>query len=312
MKLPAKVLYKSKAIPMRTQLKTILSVAFVALFLYGCAEVELASHVAKKHVPIAQNSGAKGYFKVGNSYKVRGQRYYPKETYSFTQTGIASWYGPNFHGKKTANGETFDMYDLTAAHKTLQMPSIVRVTNLENGKSIIARVNDRGPFSKSRVIDMSKRSAQALGFEHQGTAKVKIQVLSEESRQVAQLAKNGQSTRGFEIALNEGRSPVAISPMRPQVPSARPMINKPLTTQLASAAPNNIYVQAGAFSNQNSAQEMANALRSFGEAHVQPRVVNGRSLYRVRFGPMQDPQSANVLLSQLDGAGRSGAIVVID
>jgi rare lipoprotein A len=297
---------------MRNRIKTLASIAFVALFLSGCAEVELASHVAKKHVPIAQNSGAKGYFKVGSPYRIRGLQYRPQETYNFTQTGTASWYGPNFHGKKTANGETFDMYDLTAAHNTLQMPSIVRVTNLENGKSVIVRVNDRGPFAKNRVIDMSKRAAQALGFDHQGTAKVKIQVLPEESRQVAQMAKNGQSTRGFEIALNEGRSPVEISPMRPNTPTAKPIINRPLATQLASATPNNIYVQAGAFSNQNSAQEMVNALRGFGEAHVQPRLVNGRSLYRVRFGPMQDPESANILLSQLGNAGRSDAIVVID
>ncbi|MEM7651444.1 MAG: RlpA-like double-psi beta-barrel domain-containing protein, partial [Pseudomonadota bacterium] len=108
----------------------VLSIGLLA----GCAELELASHVVKQS-PIPASSKTKGTFKVGNPYKIAGQTYYPRETYSFEQTGIASWYGPNFHGKKTANGEIFDMYELTAAHKTLQMPSLVRVTNLENGKS---------------------------------------------------------------------------------------------------------------------------------------------------------------------------------
>jgi rare lipoprotein A len=109
----------------------------LTLALGACAEVELASHVAK-------STPSQGSFKVGNPYKVEGQWYNPTETYEMTQTGIASWYGPGFHGKKTANGEIYNMNELTAAHKTLQLPSLVRVTNLDNGKSVIVRVNDRG------------------------------------------------------------------------------------------------------------------------------------------------------------------------
>ena len=177
--------------------------AISALMLNACAEAELAAHVAKKTMPIPESSKTTGTFKVGSPYTIKGQRYTPRETYSFEQTGIASWYGPNFHGKKTANGETFDMFELTAAHKTLQMPSLVRVTNLGNGKSIVVRINDRGPFSKGRIIDLSKRSAELLGFKNQGTAKVKLQLLSNESRQVADAAKQGLSTRGTELAMNE-------------------------------------------------------------------------------------------------------------
>jgi rare lipoprotein A len=146
-----------------------------------------------------------GTFKVGNTYKVGGKTYTPEESYNFTQSGIASWYGPTFHGKKTANGEKYDQNALTAAHKTLQMPSIVRVTNLENGRSIIVRINDRGPFSKGRVIDMSSRSADLLKFKGTGTAKVKLQVLGAESKAVAEAAKRGVDVTGAEIALNEGR-----------------------------------------------------------------------------------------------------------
>ncbi|MCB1556744.1 MAG: septal ring lytic transglycosylase RlpA family protein, partial [Alphaproteobacteria bacterium] len=114
----------------------------VAGILSGCTEVTLASHVAKRMNPPPPSSGT---FKVGNPYKIEGKTYVPQENYSLVETGIASWYGPQFHGKQTANGEVFDMEELTAAHRTLQMPSLVRVTNLENGRSLIVRVNDRGP-----------------------------------------------------------------------------------------------------------------------------------------------------------------------
>ena len=179
-----------------------LQIIAVLFLLPACAETELVAHVAKQ-TPIADSQKPPGYFKVGNSYRIKGQRYTPRATYSFTQTGIASWYGPIFHGKKTSNGEIFDKYELTAAHNTLHMPSIIRVTNLENGRSIIVRVNDRGPFSKGRILDLSERAAEILDFKHKGTAKVKIQVLPEESRIVANVAKNGGATRGYEVAYNQ-------------------------------------------------------------------------------------------------------------
>ncbi len=302
---------------MRTYIGKTISAAICIILLAGCAEVELASHVAKKIPAPNQNSASKGYFKVGNPYRIKGALYRPAETYSFTQTGVASWYGPNFHGKQTANGETFDMYALTAAHKTLQMPSIVRVTNLANGKSIIVRVNDRGPFSKSRIIDLSKRSAQLLGFEKEGTTRVKMQVLTEESHKVAQMAKSGKSTRGVEIAMNQ-RKPVTISPKRPpaMLASVEPAKPLPVATSASasapSALPSGIYVQTGSFGNAQSAQKMVESLRSFGKAHIQPKLVNGRALYRVRFGPMRSTRTADILLARLDDAGRQDAIVVID
>ena len=101
------------------------------------------------------------------------------------QKGAASWYGPGFHGKRTANGEVYDENGLTAAHKTLPMPAMVRVTNLENGRSIQVRINDRGPFEAGRVIDMTRRGAQLLGFIQQGTARVRVDIMPEESQQLA-------------------------------------------------------------------------------------------------------------------------------
>jgi rare lipoprotein A len=126
-----------------------------------------------------------GTYKVGNPYQVEGKWYYPKVDLAYEESGIASWYGPNFHGKKTANGEIFDMTLIGAAHKTLPMPSVVRVTNLENGRSLIVRINDRGPFVRGRIIDLSRRAAELLGFSNKGTAMVHVRLLPEESRRAA-------------------------------------------------------------------------------------------------------------------------------
>lgn len=178
---------------------TVLAFSISMLFLSGCSQVQLASHAIKKAGPSSKSVGT---FKVGSPYKIKGRYYYPQESYDLVETGIASWYGPNFHGKSTANGEIFDMYELTAAHRTLQMPALVRVTNLENGRSLVVRINDRGPFARGRIIDLSKRSAELLGFRTKGTAKVRVEVLKNESMQIAQAAKRGVDTNGFEVALN--------------------------------------------------------------------------------------------------------------
>jgi peptidoglycan lytic transglycosylase len=116
-----------------------------------------------------------GRYQVGEPYKVRGKTYRPKEDPNYSAVGLASWYGSAFHGRKTANGEIYDMGDLTAAHPTLPLPSYVRVTNLANDRSVIVRVNDRGPFAKGRVVDVSATVADMLGFKRAGTAKVKVQ-----------------------------------------------------------------------------------------------------------------------------------------
>ena len=127
------------------------------------------------------------------SYKVAGKRYQPtKKIESFSQTGKASWYGPGFHGKKTSSVERFDMNTLYAAHRTLPIPSYARVTNLSNGKSIVVRINDRGPFHGNRVMDLSKAAAKELGFIHTGTANVKVeQILPNGKGQKQQNRRDG-------------------------------------------------------------------------------------------------------------------------
>jgi rare lipoprotein A (peptidoglycan hydrolase) len=121
------------------------------------------------------------HLKIGNSYAVAGQYYTPEIQPAYREVGLASWYGPRFHKKLTANGEIFNRNDFTAAHKTLPLPSIVKVTNLNNGRTIRVRVNDRGPFIRGRIIDMSDRAAAALGFKSTGTAKVLVELDREAS-----------------------------------------------------------------------------------------------------------------------------------
>ncbi len=130
-----------------------------------------------------------GGVKVGKPYVINGKTYYPSYDSSYDKTGDASWYGPGFHGNSTANGERFDQNDLTAAHPTLPMPSLIRVTNLENNKSAIIRVNDRGPFKRNRIIDLSKKSAETLGIKSIG--RVRVQFLKEETEQYIASVKNG-------------------------------------------------------------------------------------------------------------------------
>ena len=129
----------------------------VALMLSACAETQFIVHTAKRVAkPDAKPAAAVGTYKVGKPYQIKGTWYYPKEDFEYEETGIASWYGRKFHGRKTANGERFDMNYLSAAHRTLPMPSIVRVTNLENGRKVVVRINDRGPYVDGRIIDLSK------------------------------------------------------------------------------------------------------------------------------------------------------------
>lgn len=290
---------------------------YLLLILPGCSEVELASHVAKQ-VPIGDNQRAQqGKFKVGNPYEVAGRVYHPQERYTFTETGIASWYGPKFHGKKTANGETYNKYDLTAAHRTLQMPSLARVTNLENGRSIVVRINDRGPFKKDRVIDVSERASELLGFKNKGTARVKIEVLEIESRQVASIAKQGHDTRGIEVrhqnAYNKKTPPSAAPSQQPTSQTyASAGSYQPISAHTSFPRGNNFYVQAGAFGNRNNALAMAEKLRAFGNTKISETSINGNYLYRVRLGPYLDAPQANEASARLASANIQSPMIVVE
>jgi len=133
--------------------------------------------------------GRPGKCKVGEPYQIDGITYFPQLEWHYNKTGTASWYGPGFHGRVTANGDIYDEMGMTAAHPTLQLPSVVQVTNLDNGRSVLVRVNDRGPFILGRMIDLSKRAARRLGFAKKGTARVRVKVMEEPSRMLWKACK---------------------------------------------------------------------------------------------------------------------------
>ncbi len=148
-------------------------------------------------------AAAPGPKKIGKPYKINGVTYYPMESADgYSEVGIASWYGPGFHGKLTANGETYNQKAMTAAHKTLPLPTLVKVENLENGKSVVVRVNDRGPYSKGRIIDLTEVAARRLGMIDKGTAKVRVSVLSEDP--------DCYVTAGHEVNIDKGNFAVQI------------------------------------------------------------------------------------------------------
>lgn len=319
-------------------MKKILALLAVTVLLNGCSEIEFGSHLYKNATyEDTQPYGAsrplqEGNFKVGKPYTVNGTVYRPSETYNYVETGISSWYGPGFHGKKTASGETYHQGELTAAHRTLQMPSLVRVTNLDNGRSVIVRVNDRGPFAKGRIIDVSQRAAELLGMIGTGTAKVKVEMLAEESRQIAEAARRGADLKGTEIAMNQnGRLPASMTDSSGQQVAPQEAVLAQsaqqdhiqghytngrfypdgVVTQVA-VVPTGIYVQAGAFGVADNAQRLSQKLGSIAPAKVEAVNYNGRVLYKVKLGPLPNVREADSVLNRVLVSGHSDAIIVVN
>lgn len=396
-----------------------------------------------------------GNLKIGNPYNIDGQTYKPHYDPNYDETGVASWYGPGFHGRSTANGERFDQHAMTAAHRTLPLPSMVKVTNLENGKSTIVKVNDRGPFKKDRIIDLSKAAATKIEMMGKGTAEVRVEYLEAESKKlIADLIQAGKLTAKAEtlhmmamndIAASAAKAPaaatvaavaavpeekpskmagffgklnpfsdaeasepkdtpntapaqleevesvenidasqgtafaapnraeanymptkpvasrdltaptealinppaemeslpepqvtaepqmVAASPLpsssepemqareaeaqvallNPQAGSSEPVqtVNEPVQVAAMGAG---YYIQAGSFAQAQNAHILAEKLASVGEATVKPVEVNGRTLYRVRLGPIADNSSAHQALNSVQDLGVRDARVIQD
>lgn len=205
------------------------------------------------------------------SYEVFGKRYYVMDSSKgFVQKGIASWYGTKFHGRRTSSGETYDMYAMTAAHKNLPLPTYVQVTNLKNGKQIIVKVNDRGPFHENRIIDLSYTAALKLDIVKQGTGLVEIKTVGP-----------GQSV------------------------AKSPKIGAPVTSVSANNDSNGFYIQVGSFSDPVNANKLKHKLNAFGKdlVNVTQVVVSGNTLYRVRIGPLTDIDQADLIVSNLSNYG---------
>ena len=315
---------------------------FVILsFLFGCAETQLIVHTAKK---LNENIDKKqpqqrGYYKIGNPYQIKGIWYYPNVNYEYDETGVASWYGPGFNGKLTANGEIYDQNALTAAHKTLPMPSIVQVTNLENGRSLKVTVNDRGPYAFGRIIDMSRRGAQLLGFHRNGTAKVRVKILSEESRILAESMKSSATLAriGTPISKNIDVSKDKVSaqnlgpPNGGEVAAPRPLNktqqkfqrievrnkkkikeNRDALVKSVPIKATNVYVQAGAFTRFDFANRTAAKLSELGSIKISSFKRKGIEFFRVRAGPISSINNADKILERIIRAGFLNARIVID
>ncbi len=307
--------------------------AMLCLAAGGCAETQLATHAIKKTNrelygpgvkdvplqpasapatgPVGRADGRSSLYKVGEPYQIDGTWYYPKEDYGYSETGIASWYGDDFHGKRTANGEIYDQHTVSAAHRTLPLPSLVRVTNLENGRSMVVRVNDRGPFARGRIIDMSRRGAEALGFYGPGTAKVRVEVLAEESRMMKDAALRGQHINPVRLA--SAAPPLA--PAQPQIiaVSATPGL-PPIEprVKLVPVGQTNIYVQAGAFAKYDNAVRVRDALTPVAATAILPVTRPEARLYRVRVGPLASVSDADDALERVVKRGYPDARIVVE
>jgi len=257
-----------------------------ALILVGCGKShpdrdtrEVRNAPASHSSDSRQPSGKGGIRKTGKPYQVGGHWYYPLESAEgYNKTGTASWYGSKFHGRKTANGERYDMHAMSAAHTTLPMPTMVRVTNLDNGRSVVVRVNDRGPFVKNRIIDLSYAAARELGYDQAGTARVRVEAL-------------GHS------ASYDRRKP-------PQENSIKPA---------ASTAGGGMYIQLGAFSTHSNALRLKNTLvNEYPSINIYSRNGGYSEIYRVRIGPFDNVRSIESNVLSLQRQGYANAIVVIE
>jgi rare lipoprotein A len=246
------------------------------------------------------NITAGGRYKIGAPYQQGGVWYVPAEQPTYDEVGLASWYGDAFNGKKTANGEVFDMNAVSAAHATLPMPCIVEVTNLDNGRTMQVRLNDRGPYHPGRIIDLSHAGAEQLGYAVKGTTRVRV-------RYVGPAPLDGFAapvTIAAGPLVSDFTKPAKSAPTYQIVPPAQSAKASPASTGQGSYV-----VQAGAFSSRNAADRVAARLASAGSATVKPMDRNGATLYRVLVGPWDDSDSAISARSRVVALGFNDARV---
>lgn len=263
----------------------------LGLLLTACSGGMMASRFSEGHRPLVPHPT----YKIGAPYTIKGITYYPHVDYAYDQTGIASWYGEAFDGQYTANGEVFDLNEITAAHNTLPLPSIVEVINLQTNRALRVRVNDRGPFVNGRIIDVSRRVAQLLGFERSGTAMVRVRVLKDESLQAQAAAAQGLISNGSAFAAGE--------PVLLPAATAQPL-TAPATVAVAAAVP---------------PPQQANAPAPVYQAMQQPpamtplhRFLVQSPLYRLEIGPVDSQEEANRALTQMIQRGYRDAHIVMN
>jgi rare lipoprotein A len=239
-------------------------------------------------------------------YDVFGKRYYVlSSSVGYWERGVASWYGPGFHKVRTSTGEPYDMYAMTAAHKTLPLPAYVRVTNLLNGRSVVVRVNDRGPFVGNRIIDLSYTAAAKLDMLRNGTAMVDVRTV-DPSASTPVISASAVPPAGAAV-------PATAVPADSRPTSEVPGTAAPTAPSTATISPA-LFVQAGAFSDPANAERLAEKLRggSFGKIFVRDDRIAGRRMYRVRIGPVPNVAAFDRVVAALERAGISDAHLALD
>ncbi len=225
-----------------------------------------------------------------SSYVVRGKRYTTlASSKGYKQRGIASWYGTKFHGHRTSSGESYDMYRMSAAHKTLPLPTYARVSNLRNGRSVIVKINDRGPFHENRIIDLSYAAATRLGILGNGTGLVEVEAID---------------PRVYAVG----------KPVR-KVSASKPRPSRPATTTTQQARQPSLYLQLGAFSERSNAERLRARLSGTelpGELRITKKDSGPKPVFRVRIGPLTNVETADRLTRLLTDKGISSPHVVID
>jgi rare lipoprotein A len=231
-------------------------------------------------------------------YDQFGKRYVVLSTSAnYVERGVASWYGPGFHAERTSTHEPYDMYGMTAAHKTLPLPCYVRVTNLQNGRSVVVRVNDRGPFVDNRIIDLSYTAAAKLDMLRNGTAMVEVRSLDPREWQET-------TTPALTVVAANALTPVTAPAQAPTLAPAAPV----------AVVSQTLYVQAGAFADPANAERLLAKLResSFSNAFIRETNLAGRTLYRVRIGPVPDVAEFDRVVAALESAGVHDAHLAFD
>ena len=313
------------------------------VFFAACTQVQVGAHLAKKWDQ--ESCSANGAIKVGNPYMVDGIRYEPmKSSLGYSEKGIASWYGEDFHGRASANGECYNMYAFTAAHKTLPLPTIVRVTNLENNRSIVLKVNDRGPFVRGRIIDLSYAAAQSLDMMRFGTAPVLVEAIGGPHHLAGGYQGGGYKTADALIGKDQPAEFLAstaptqvqeesLAPLAPQPqPSSNelakerklvppPAKNLPAPPEYedrvyTSTAPlkhSRVYVQTGAYSSLDNAAAQKDKLGKLYETAAISKLDAGdKPILRVRAGPFQSVADADAALAKIVAAGFEGAQIKVE
>jgi len=288
------------------------------ILIQGCtSSVEVAANLGKKYlIPKEQKKRIqKPIYKIGKKYNVGGKYYYPKKDLYYNKTGIASWYGPKFHGKLTANGEIYNQYALTAAHKTLPLPSAVKVTNLKNNKSIVLRINDRGPFVNDRIIDLSSKAADILDLKREGTGLVRVQILREKSLYLEKLAKQGSFPEIND--LKETELPKISIPRKVAVEIKDTKNQKIVTKKIKYNLKNlnkeyKIYIKLASFSSIKNAEIMKKKVSYIDKVKIYKIYKMNRTLYQVKAGPFLSVEKVDQLHSLLLQKGMQGAKIIIE